>query len=57
MSTEGGVKRPIQHEVKLGVVWPILSAYTYTVHAKTNLLCFSSVKHKIVLPDKGGSAA
>ena len=56
MSTEGWVKRPIQHEVKLGVVWPILSAYTYTVHAKTNLLCFSSVKHKIVLYDKGSSA-
>ena len=27
-----------------------------TVHAITNLLCFSSVKHRTVLYDKGSSA-
>ena len=28
----------------------------HIVHAITNLLCFSSVKHKTVLYDKGSSA-
>ena len=64
MSTEGGVKRPIQHEVNLSVVWCLENLHrvlyypytAHTVHAITNLLCFSSVKHKTVLYYKGSSA-